>query len=857
MYASINSRSTQDGVPCFFAFRWKASRVRVSTRTVRLSVFRSFIVNFRLPPYPSCATFVKHEISRERLRVLKLVSDYLSHGWALVPIPPYTKGPRATGWNTRGGLLFRADDLPAGYGVGLAHAYSGTMAIDIDQWEATVDYGIDLERLHAASDSVTIESGRSDHGKLLYTMPSGLILPSVQFYVNDKAAFNFRCATKEGLTVQDVLPPTIHPDTREPYKWSGNGHWSRLPMIPMELVDIWLRLLDKPQTILNHDDIPESWDEIQRALSFINPDCNRTDWITIGMALHYTGLKTDRVNEAFHVWNDWSMGSSVKYPGEREIMVQWRSFGDCKNPVTVGSLFHLAAQCGWVRPLPDVRELFTHTSPVAPDTVLRSLRPEPPDLDLRLFPEVLRVRAHEVGDSVGCDPIVPLFAGLAAVCGVVDARIRLELMPGFKVPPVLWLMTIGDPADKKSPGSRPMLETLRDIEIEDLPRYKQELLEWEAKEIVYAAAKKTMLEFAGSPEFLLGEPLPSVPDLPSPPVAVRITVNDITSQKLIRHASDRPRGLLCHLDEMASWCRKLTDKMSGEDRSAWTISYESESYTMDRVGSGSIHCENLAVAIYGNIQPRVFREHMHALSQDGLLQRFIPAVLRHDQTRLGHPIPEFISHKAQWDNVLRFTFALPVTTYRLSPDAFTQYRRFQEWYESSKHDQRLLGMSDYFMTAFGKLEGLTGRLILLFHILESPFNAEVSPDIVDRVIRFVRGYIIPAYRYALGEIGGSDSLDSWLTDHIIRIADQEKVRLRELQVAAKKYLANQPNWQAWNAIISGMESLERVHWVARSDDKKDERNGRAEWLINPNLRRMFDTYRQRIIEARKRQANED
>jgi hypothetical protein len=58
---------------------------------------------------------------------------------------------------------------------------------------------------------------------------------------------------------------------------------------------------------------------------------------------------------------------------------------------------------------------------------------------------------------------------LAAVCGVVDARSRLELMPGFKVPPVLWICSIGEPGDKKTPGSKPMFEILTQLEREDAP----------------------------------------------------------------------------------------------------------------------------------------------------------------------------------------------------------------------------------------------------------------------------------------------------------------------------------------------------------------------------------------------------
>ena len=171
-------------------------------------------------------------------------------------------------------------------------------------------------------------------------------------------------------------------------------------------------------------------------------------------------------------------------------------------------------------------------------------------------------------------------------------------MPGFRVPPVLWLMTLGDPADKKSPGSRPMLSPIKDIESEDRPRFQKEMLDWEGKEAAYASAKKSFLEFSASPDALLGGQPPAVPEMPAQPVPLKITVSDITSQKLVRSASERPRGLLCYLDEMNSWIRKLTDKQSGEDRSAWVVSYEAERYEMDRVGAGAIHCENLAVSIY-------------------------------------------------------------------------------------------------------------------------------------------------------------------------------------------------------------------------------------------------------------------
>jgi len=792
------------------------------------------------------------------------VDAYIRHGWSLVPIPPGTKGPTgaaAVGWNKRERCLKDQTQLPPGYGIGLAHAYSGTMAFDIDNWDATLAQGIDLQALYDAPDAVIINSGRPGHGKLLYSMPFGLALPSKKILVGGVTAYELRCATANGLTVQDVLPPSIHPDTKQPYHWAGDGHWMRLPVIPQQLLDIWQELLaqDKERTIATGEQVDASWEEIRQALEAIPADCAREEWINVGMALHWAGTQTEQLDAALQLWNEWSAQSAAKYPGERGIVTQWVSFKpDKATAVKLGTLFHIAKQHGWQRPTPDAHELFSKVEapPMAPVDVLQGLRPPPPEMDMGLWPSVLQTRALEISDSVGCDPLVPLFAGLSAVCGVVDARIRLELMPGFRVPPVLWLMTLGDPADKKSPGSRPMLSPLKDIESEDRPRYQKELLDWEGKEAAYASAKKSFLEFSASPDALLGGQPPAVPEMPPQPVPLKITVSDITSQKLVRSAAERPRGLLCHLDEMNSWIRKLTDKQSGEDRSAWVVSYEAERYEMDRVGAGSIHCENLAVSIYGNIQPQVFKQNLASLASDGLLQRFIPAILRGSKTRLGNPVPEYMTSAQAWENTLRLIYALPPQTYKLSPDAYHAYRDFQSWYEGAKQDERLLNASSEYMTAFGKLEGTAGRLILLMHLMENPFSPQVDVEIVHKVVHIVRGYVIPAFRYALGELAGvlDDSFDQWMTDYIIQVSgDTQMVDLRSLKRSARRRLEGKTEWQKDQMVLDAMYTLEKAGWAMQIEEKMTKHH--VVWAINPSISTMFREYREKVIKAKQRHAD--
>ena len=793
------------------------------------------------------------------------VDAYIRHQWSLVPIPPGSKGPRTVGWNRREAALRSQADLPPGHGIGLAHAYSGTMALDIDDWATAAPmlalFGVDLQALYDAPDAVIVDSGRQGHGKLLYAMPFGLALATKKIELEGRTIYELRCATAEGLTVQDVLPPTIHPDTQQPYRWAGRGHWTRLPTIPLPLLDVWYSLVREDDArVVPSGSISASWEEIRSALAAIPADCSREEWITCGMAIHHAASSEGNLEVGFALWNEWSATAQDKYPGERALVVQWRSFrSDKSTAVRLGSLFHLAQRHGWVRPVPDAAALFSAARPAAaPDEILDGLRTPLPLISLDWFPPVLAQRVRDVSESVGCDPIVPLFAGLSAVCGAIDARSRLRLMDGYEVPPVLWFMTIGSPADKKTPGSSPMIEVLHQIEAEDTPQWKARLLDWEAKEAHYNAAKKDFLDAAASGEGAIGGTLPTVPDLPPQPQPLRIKVSDITSQKLVRYAADRPRGLLCYLDEMGGWVRKMSDRTSIEDRSAWVQAYEGKRYEYDRVGGGAVIAECFAVAVYGNIQPLIYKEAIGGLSTDGLLQRFVPGLLNTRLTRRGEPEARHRASIGAWEQAVRLVYALPPTVYTLAPDALALFREFQDWFERSKHDEVLLEAEVSFLTAYGKLEGTAARLALVCHVLAEPFSSVVSRDTMARAIEMVRSYVIPALRYCLAEIGGLETMEQWVQNWILYHLDgKTTVTLSEIKRGARRRMEKYQNiWLQDRVVIGAMETLEAARWVVRLDDGSREHLHQAEWAINPALMGQFAKQRTEIIVARQRAEDE-
>jgi hypothetical protein len=282
--------------------------------------------------------------------------EYAAHGWRLCDIARGRKAPLYNDWNTPEKIAATTDAAEGLDGAGLCHADSGTCAIDLDNiaaakvWLAERD--VDLDGLLNAQDAVRIESGKPGRSKLLYRMrkPLRTIQPR-------GVGIEFRCATADGLSMQDVLPPTLHPETRKPYRWVYGeeliGDWRRLPPIPAGLLHVWRAQIAEvgDHSIAQSEDTPAgaliALERLEK-LIFKNrdPDMEYPDWIKVGMQLHHEGSGSQ---EAFDIWKRWSMGATRtfsdsppggSYPGEDALLTHWSSFESRPGKVVVtgGSL---------------------------------------------------------------------------------------------------------------------------------------------------------------------------------------------------------------------------------------------------------------------------------------------------------------------------------------------------------------------------------------------------------------------------------------------------------------------------------------------------------------------------------------
>lgn len=268
--------------------------------------------------------------SGSRVTVAHAAVQYVGSGLVLVAVAAGTKGPTSIGWNRREHCVTTAEaarSLRAS--VGLAHAYSGTCALDIDDlvgaraWFA--ERGLDLDTWLRAPERVGIRSGRANRAKLLFRLPVPLVSIKVNG-VDGRTIFEFRCATRDGLTVQDVLPPSVHPDGTA-YAWDTDelvGDWRTIPQLPDELRALWVVPAERPAPASPIEAyVPPTGVSIAQARELVGfIDARPYDeWLRVGMALHH-----EYGDEGLDLWDTWSQGAD-NYGGRADLERRWEGFG--------------------------------------------------------------------------------------------------------------------------------------------------------------------------------------------------------------------------------------------------------------------------------------------------------------------------------------------------------------------------------------------------------------------------------------------------------------------------------------------------------------------------------------------------
>ena len=708
---------------------------------------------------------------------MNTIAQYIEHGFALVPIPLGQKGPRTSGWNRRENAITSLDRAGTITGnVGLLHAYSSplTISLDIDQLEKAEallsDLDVDLQCLLTAPDAVQICSGKVGRGKLLYRLPDDIgPMETVQIHALDskEMAYELRCASANGLSVQDVLPPSIHPDTGEPYRWGGAGHWSKIPECPPELLAAWKRLL-KPPLPLSLPTMPSSLfkpapiaspvvsaqtiQHLRSALLHMRSD-SRAHWIKVGLALKALG----EVGRG--LWLEWS-ATSESYKANTAAKA-W----DGLDPTSIGYkfVFAEAQRQGWVNPEkrhdlnqepplmdePPLTDVFDqsddpHCSVRKPEQLppaLKAVRALPVDA----LPLALRDAAVDMAERLQC-PIDYLAVAMLSAAGTIVGN-QIGICPlandeSWEVYPCLWGGVVGAPGTKKTPALQAALTPLNHLETQAGLAFKmayaqyKTLLDQYQVDIAAWKSKKTAL----------------IPVEPIPPKPERYVVHDTTYQALGEILSKNPRGVLALSDELSGLLQSLDTQGQEAARGFFLTGWGGTSgYSFDRIGRGSIVLPRYCLSVFGGFQPDRIKGYVQfaqrgSSQNDGLLQRFQLLVWPDPTTtfkivdRSPNKVAIDAFHKAMLN--LDVIAKAPMSDVKpgrhgqkllhFSPEA---QQVFNVWYVQNEHLLASGKMDSSRQSHFSKYRSLIPALALLFHLLDGQIGP-VSAESVKAAIEF-------------------------------------------------------------------------------------------------------------------------
>lgn len=465
----------------------------------------------------------------------------------------------------------------------------------------------------------------------------------------------------------------------------------------------------------------------------------------------------------------------------------------------------------------------------------------PPTLKRGVLPKVLEDFAFTQGEQMGADPGGLAAAALCVCCAAIpdDVAVRVKRYDDWRESARIWVALVGEPSTKKSPILSAAERPLRKI---DADLYRA----FVAKKAEYDALKKDEKAETEKPR------------------QRRKRLEDTTIEAAQEVMADSPEGVLVVQDELSGWFGGM-DRYSngkGRDRSFWLQAFNGGVYAFNRVGRGAGMVANLSACVLGGIQPEPIRRVVADASDDGLIQRLFPIVLR-PATLGSEDAPPTDAARAYGDAVAglsklfieRQGFAIdtgdkPSLTF--SDGAQAIRRRLEEKHLSLMSVECV---NRKLAAHVGKYDGLFARLCVAFHCVEFAGHGAV-PQVIDepvarRVEAFLHGFLLP---HAISFYGGVLGLAD---DHDRLTAVAGYILAHGLETVSVRDVARGDGTMRKLAradVMRVFEQLEALGWVAQQPTA-GRVNAAPTWIVNPEVHRLFAERKGAEVERRRKAAD--
>jgi hypothetical protein len=472
-------------------------------------------------------------------------------------------------------------------------------------------------------------------------------------------------------------------------------------------------------------------------------------------------------------------------------------------------------------PLPAEIEAFTAT---------RAVR-----FPLEALPECVRGYVDDVAERMQCAPDLVAIPAIVALATCIGGRVKIrpKQRDDHEEPSILWGMCVAPPGSNKSSAQKSAFAPVRAIEA----RWAEE------DDAAYALAIEEATERGGK------KAASEVPE----PVPRRLTVQNATAEKLADILSKNGRRGLCMVhDELSGWADNLSRYTNGTDRPFFLEAWSAGPYRVDRIARGAQYIPSVHLSICGGIQPDVAGRVFGSGADDGLADRF--GLVAFPDMRPGFDLvdrwPDAVAKRAyfetcealaslDWADLLKAGGAAGGTPFvRFDDRAQARFNAWLTHHMGSRDEWSATRVAGLMAKAFSYV----ARIALVLHLAgyagrEHASLASVSDETLQRTLAIVSGYLVPTWRRLSGAVVASPAAAS-----AVRIAKYIIERRPTVIRCGDITKLGWRNMSKLEDVRAAFEVLVDMDWVARPERIHRPNGGRpsGSYAVNPLLRDLFE-----------------
>jgi hypothetical protein len=313
--------------------------------------------------------------------------------------------------------------------------------------------------------------------------------------------------------------------------------------------------------------------------------------------------------------------------------------------------------------------------------------------------------------------------------------------------------------------------------------------------------------------------------------------DSMTPEALTEVLANQDRGLLLESDELTMWIGAM--ERSGKqganpDRAFWLRSYNGGSYNSARIGRGKTRVSNLCVGVMGGIQPDVLQRMRGSVTDDGLLQRFLPVIMMTKNIGSG---ASYSREAGAYEDLIHRATSVPhdlvVCLDAAAREVFHEFKLMKHQLETSDT------VSKGFRGFAGKLDKIFGFLCLALlvgdanGVVTNSGKTLVSRDVAGRADQIIRRFVIPhAYEVFGLTTNGATDIDTTRAIASFLLTDTAK----RLRYTTSDLATSVRNLRGLNRaqIFDAVAPLVAGGWL--EPETLHARKEQKSYLLNPHAR---------------------